>query len=141
MAGNEAKTRPVEAIDVKQLRQFGFIMGGGLILFFGLLIPWIWDRGYPLWPWVAAGAFVTAGLVYPKILTPVFRGWLKIGHVLGWINTRIILGVVFFVIFFPVALILRVLRKDPMARKYQPDSRSYRITSTSSPREQLEKPY
>lgn len=141
MAAQNAQTPDNARTDAKELRQFGFIMAGGLILFFGLLIPWIWDRSFPLWPWIAAAVFVAAGLVYPKILSPIFRAWLKIGHVLGWINTRIILGLVFFVIFFPVALILRIAQKDPMARKYRPDEASYRIPSTSPPREQLEKPF
>ena len=141
MAGQIPNSPDSMPVTTKQLRQFGFIMAGGLVVFFGLLIPWIWDRSYPLWPWIAAAVFAGTGLIYPKILTPIFHAWLKIGHILGWINTRIILGLVFFVIFFPVALILRIARKDPMARKYRPEERSYRIPSTSPPREQLEKPF
>lgn len=140
MAGNSEQTTHTP-VDEKQLRQFGFIMAGGLILFFGLLIPWIWDRAFPLWPWIAAGIFAASGLIYPRMLSPIFSVWLKIGHVLGWINTRIILGVVFFVIFFPVALILKALHKDPMARRFEPDQASYRVPSTQPPREQLEKPF
>ena len=141
MAAQDSHSPDNTPIDVKLLRQFGFIMAGGLILFFGLLIPWIWERSFPLWPWIAAVVFATAGVVYPKLLSPIFRVWLKIGHVLSWINTRIILGIVFFLIFFPVALILRIARKDPMARKFRPEESSYRIPSTSPPREQLERPF
>lgn len=141
MAGQMPHSPDSMPVTTKQLRPFGLIMAGGLVLFFGLLIPWIWDRNYPLWPWIAAAVFAAAGLIHPKILTPIFRVWHRIGHVLGWINTRIILGLVFFVIFFPVALILRIAHKDPMARKYRPDEDSYRIPSSSPPREQLEKPF
>ena len=48
---------------------------------------------------------------------------MKIGHVLGWINTRIILGMVSFIMFAPVALVLRLLGKDPMQRRLDTTAR------------------
>jgi hypothetical protein len=66
---------------------------------------------------------------------------MKFGHAAGWINTRIILGLVFFFVFFPTALALKLLHKDPMARKLDAGTDSYRVTSKASPREQLERPY
>ena len=128
-------------VDRKQLRQFGLVMAGGLTLIFGLLIPWLWDRSFPLWPWIAGAAFAGTGLVFPIALAPVYHIWMKIGHALGWVNTRIILGLVFFVIFLPVALVLSLLHKDPLARRFEPERPSYRVPSTVSPPKQMERPF
>lgn len=127
--------------DKTELRKFGFILAGGLIGIFGLLFPWLGERSLPWWPFIAGGVFALAGLVMPAALGPVYRVWMKIGHVLGWINTRIILGVVFFLIFLPVSLIFRVIGKDPMARKLDDETTSYRVESHQPQTDHLEKPF
>lgn len=132
---------PTNPVDRKELRNFGFIFGAGLVVIFGLLFPWLGDRSWPAWPWITAAILAAAGLLYPSALKPLQVSWLKIGHVLGWINTRIILGVVFFVIFLPVSLMLRLLGKDPLHRKQDATATSYRVTSKSSPKDQMERPF
>ena len=97
--------------DKKELRKFGFIFAVFFLLFFGLLIPWIWDKSTPNWVWYVSGTFATVALVLPIALGPVYRIWMKIGHVLGWINTRLILGLVFFVMFAPIALFFKIIGK------------------------------
>ena len=44
---------------------------------------------------------------------------MKFAHALGWVNTRIILTLVYYFVFTPLALIFRVVGKDPMNRKLQ----------------------
>lgn len=133
--------------DSKTLREFGLVFAGGLIVFFGLLIPWIfdkpwiWQNGGARWPWIGAAAFAAVGLLLPQVLKPVYLLWMKIGHVLGWINTRIILGVVFFVLFAPLALLFRLFGRDPMRRKLEGAATSYRVPSHHLPRERMEKPF
>lgn len=131
---------PIE-ITRKQLRSFGYVMAGGLVLFFGMLIPWIWGSGFPRWPWVAAVVFAALGSLVPYALLPLYKLWMAVGAVLGWINSRIILGVVFFVIIFPIGLIIRLFSYDPMAKHFEPQAKSYRIKSETAPDERLEKPF
>jgi hypothetical protein len=64
-----------------------------------------------------------------------------IGHVLGWINTRIILGFVFYLIVTPTGAIRRWLGKDPMGQKLRPDLDSYRVTRHPRPASHLKKQY
>ena len=132
-----------ETPDVAELRKFGLIFGTLIIGAFGLLIPWIWDLEIAVtkWPWPLGALFILWGLLHPGSLGPVYRGWMKFGHAIGWFNTRLILGLVFFAVFFPVAIMLKVLRKDPMARKLDTGTGSYRVPSKAPPREQLERPY
>ena len=133
--------------DKKTLREFGLVFAGGLIVFFGLLIPWIfdkpwvWQEGGARWPWIAAAAFAVTGLLLPRVLKPVYLLWMRIGHALGWINTRIILGLLFFVMFAPVALVMKVFGRDPLARKLDKSTTTYRIASEKLPRERLERPF
>ena len=140
-------THPELNTDKKTLREFGFVFAGGLIVFFGLLIPWIfdkpwgWQEGGARWPWIGAAVFAGTGLILPQALKPVYLLWMKIGHALGWINTRIILGLVFFVMFAPIALVLRILGKDPLHRKLDDEAGTYRVASTKLPRERMEKPF
>jgi len=127
--------------DKQELRKFGLIFAGMFILFFALLLPWIWDKPSPLWAWIVAAVFAAAGLLVPMALAPVYRLWMKIGHVLGWINTRIILGLVFFLIFAPVALLFKVLGKDTLKQRLDASASSYRIASEQPPRDRMERPY
>ena len=127
--------------DRQELRKFGFVFATGLVLIFGLFFPWVLEKPSPYWPWIVAAVFAGSALILPQILKPVFLLWMKIGHVLGWINTRIILGVVFFIIFAPVALFMRLFGKDPMHRRLDETASTYRINSEKLPRERMERPF
>jgi hypothetical protein len=123
-----------------ELRKFGLITGGMLILFFDILIPWIWGFAMPLWPLIVAGVLAAMALIYPRSLGPVYTVWMRFADVLGWINTRIILGVIFFRIFFPFGMLMRLFN-DPMRRKMDPSADSYRITSNPTKPENMERPF
>ena len=123
-----------------ELRKFGLITGGMLILFFDILIPWIWGFAMPLWPLIVAGVLAAMALIYPRSLGPVYSVWMRFADVLGWINTRIILGVIFFLIFFPFGMLMRLFN-DPMRRKMDPSADSYRITSNPTKPENMERPF
>ncbi|HAJ91415.1 MAG TPA: sxtJ [Gammaproteobacteria bacterium] len=127
--------------DKQELRKFGLIFAGMFILIFGLLLPWIWDRPSPAWAWIVAAVFITTALLAPVALGPVYKVWMKIGLVLGWINTRIILGLVFFVIFAPVALLIKLLGKDMLKQRLDASATSYRVASEQTSRDRMEKPY
>jgi len=115
-----------EGVSPKQLRNFAFLVGAVFVVL-GLW-PFIF-RGQPLrlWALIVAGLLVAPGVVWPTLLRPVYRVWMAVGHALGWVNTRIILAVIFYVLFTPAAIIMRLLGKDPMRRKLEPAAGTYRI--------------
>jgi hypothetical protein len=131
----------IEKPDAADLRKFGLVTGTILALLFGVLLPWLFGFALPTWPWVIAGLLVSLALIYPLALGPVYLTWMRIGLVLGWINTRIILGLVFYLIFMPVGFFLKLLGKDPMRRQLQAEQTSYRITSQAQPKDHMEKPF
>lgn len=54
-----------------------------------------------------------------RILRLLWRGWLLLGSALGWINTRIILTIVFLVIVTPIAFARRVRGHGPSANWHE----------------------
>ena len=57
------------------------------------------------------------GLTAPRLLYYPYKGWMILGHVLGWINSYIILGVVFIFVLQPIAYIMRLTGYDPLKTK------------------------
>jgi hypothetical protein len=108
----------------KPERQFGFIFAA----FFALVAFWpLWPLHAPKLGWlIGAGAWLAAALLIPRALAPLNKAWITFGHVLGWINARIILGVVFFVVVTPIGLLLRLFGKDVLSLRLR-RSQSYWI--------------
>jgi hypothetical protein len=127
--------------DKQELRKFGLVFATAMVLIFGLFFPWLLERPWPVWPWIVAVVFAVPALLLPQVLKPVFLVWMKIGHALGWINSRIILGILFFLMFAPVALLLRLLGKDMLKRRLDASATTYRIASEQLPRDRMERPY
>ena len=57
------------------------------------------------------------GLIAPRILYYPYKIWMALGHVLGWVNSHIILGLVFILILQPIAYIMRLTGYDPLRKK------------------------
>jgi hypothetical protein len=106
-----------------RLRRFGLVVGTGLTLI-GLIS---WYRGHESLPpvlWTVAAALVLVGLIYPRALAPVERGWMAFGMALGWVNTRIILTLLFALVMTPVGAVMRLFR-DPLDRRLSKDKPTY----------------
>ena len=128
-------------LDRKGLREFGLTTGGIVAALFGLFFPWLLNISFPLWPWIVFGVLGIWALLAPDTLKPIYHWWMKFGLLLSRITTPIILGVVFFLLLAPVALVMRIAGRDPMARKVESDIKSYRIASKKMPKENMEKPF
>ena len=111
----------------KQLRQFGLMVGGILVLI-GL---WKLYQGkhetVRLILWLVGGFLMVAGAIVPMLLRPVYWLWMKLAHLLGWVNTRLLLGIIFFVIITPMAIVMKVLGRDALNRKIDKNVNSYWI--------------
>jgi hypothetical protein len=128
-------------IDKPMLRNFGLLFGGILIGLFGLLLPWLFGRPLPRWPFYVGAPVALLALVWPLALGPLFRVWMKFGAVMGRINTFIILNLLFFVVLTPIGWLMRLAGKDPLARRFEAERASYRIVRQPESKEHMEKPY
>lgn len=107
----------------KQNRSFGLIMAGGLtavavlrFLFAGTLNGWLLGLGL---------CFGAAAMFSPAILEPLRRLWMKLAAVLGAVNQRIILTLLFAVVVTPMAVLLRLLGKQPINLRLDSATASY----------------
>lgn len=121
-----------EQTDVKQLRSFGLTVGG-VFLLIGLW-PLVWrGEGMRFWAVIPAAVLIPLGLILPRVLAPLYKGWMAVGHVLGWINTRIILGVLYYGLVVPMGLAMKLLGHDPMRRAWVPGMDTYRVVREPRP--------
>jgi hypothetical protein len=131
----------IPQLDAKALREFGLVTGAIVVALFGLLLPWLFDQGWPIWPWAVAAPLVMLALVRPLSLRSIYHGWMRFGLLASRVTTPIILGIVFFLLISPMALFRRFVGQDQMRRSFAPDSKSYRVLSEKPSRNRLEKPY
>ncbi|MFT5813418.1 MAG: hypothetical protein ACI9VT_001166 [Psychroserpens sp.] len=131
----------IPELSVKELRTFGFVTGAILVFLFSLLLPWFYDKGLQSWPLYIALPLWLFALVAPSWLKGVYYVWMKIGGVLGWLNTRIILTIVFYCLILPTGLLLMLLGKDPMMRKLNTNATSYRVMKKKRHRTHMERPF
>lgn len=131
----------IEKLDAAGYRKFGLMMGIIVALLFGLLLPWLFDFNFPLWPWILFAVFALVALVYPLALQPVYLGWMRFGLVMNWINTRLILGLLFYGIFLPIGLFFKLIGRDTMHRKFDQKLSSYRKSGQPDDANNMEHPY
>jgi len=106
-------------------RSFGIVMA---VAFTVLALLNGWHDGR-LWPWLGgvAALFLAVALLYPAVLNPLNRLWLKIGLRLHKVINPIVMGLVFYSAVLPTGLVVRALGKDLLRLKRQPDASSYWI--------------
>jgi hypothetical protein len=65
------------------------------------------------------------GLAWPRVIKPVFIGWMALAYPIGWTVSRIVLGIIFYGLFTPVAWIFRFIGRDELALKSQRTAPTY----------------
>ena len=126
-------------MDKKQLREFGLIIGFGFPILIGWIIPALLGHAFRIWTLWIASPFLILGFLKPRLLFYPYKGWMALGLVLGWINSRIILGLVFFLVLQPIALIMKFVGYDPLKTKKR-NEMSYR-ENKSNHKVNLAKPF
>src|SRR5690554_2657982 len=123
---------------VKELRKFGFLFAAFFILVLGIIVPMIRNDFsllfssldlWPRWTWLIAALVALWASLHPASLHLLQRPWLVFADIAGWVNTRIIMLLLFYVMILPTGLIMRLVVYDPMQRKIDPDAKTYRTLS------------
>ena len=116
----------------KRLRQFGLLVGGIFTLigfWHNPPLKWWANGGHHetvrVIFWSIGGLLIGAGLIAPMLLAPVYAAWMKLAYLLGWVNSRILLSVIFFLLFTPIALVTRLFGRDALDRRMNEKAISY----------------
>ena len=114
-----------EIISKKQLLEFGLLIGFGFPILIGWLLPSLFGHQFRTWTlWIGLPGLLI-GLTAPRLLYYPYKCWMALGHLLGWINSHIILGLVFILVLQPIAYIMRLTGYDPLRTK-QKGKKTYR---------------
>ena len=116
------------AVKSSSNRQFGLVFAA----VFALIAAWPLLHGRPArwWSLAVAGAFLLLALLVPVVLGPLNRLWFRLGLLLHAVVSPVVLGLVFFSTVTPIGLLLRLLGKDSLRRKFEPDAATYWIERT-----------
>lgn len=131
----------IAELDRKGLRNFGLGFGAVVAALFGLLLPWLFSTGLPLWPWYLGACMALWSVAAPMTLRPFYRAWMKFGLLLHRVTTPVVLGVVFYGVITPTGLIARLFRSDPLQRDCKEARDSFRVASCPRPRDHMENPF
>jgi len=107
--------------DRRILREFGMIMGAAFLTISGIFL---FRQKYTgaTFSLLASCIFSIMGLALPILLKPVYIVWMHFAFILGWINTRVILIILFYLIFTPASLLMRLFGVDLLERKKKTSS-------------------
>lgn len=95
-----------------QARPFGFFSAA---LVCGIGIWLAWTGGAHAWYWISlAGVLAAITAIYPRVWLGVLRVWMPFAHVLGRVNTYLLLGAVFFLMIVPMGFFVRLFKHDPL---------------------------
>ena len=98
----------------------------GLVFFIVFLIiatyPLINNQNIRIWSLVIALIFLILGLISSNILSPLNRIWFKFGIFLGKIVSPVIMGIIFFFVVTPIAILMKILKKDLLNLKFNSEN-------------------
>ena len=93
----------------------------GIVFFIVFLIISLWpllnSNEIRIWSLIVSIIFLTLGLTNSKILTPLNKLWFKFGIFLGNIIAPIVMGIIYFLVVTPIALLLKFINKDVLSLK------------------------
>jgi hypothetical protein len=111
--------------DKSDWKKFGITMGV-ILTIIGLFMLWKKNNYYDYSLSLAAAFFIT-GLILPSLLKPVYKAWMALSVVMGFIMTRMIMVIIFYMIVTPLRLVASITGKEFLDMKIDKNVKSYWI--------------
>lgn len=108
---------------VKELRKFGLTVGGVLAAIAILLF--YFEKPSAIYFAVIGGSLILFGTLFPKILKPLNRIWMSLAIILGFIMSRVILTILFYLVLTPIGILAKLVGKKFMILKYDKSAKTY----------------
>ena len=106
-----------DTVSKKQLKEFGLLVGLGFPIIIGWIIPSFAGHMFRAWTLLIGSPLLILAFLAPNTLFYPYKFWMKLGLALGWINSRIILGIIFLFVLEPISLFMRLIGYDPLRLK------------------------
>ena len=117
----------MDDVKISSNRSFGIVFFIVFILI--AFYPLINQEEIRIWSVLISLLFLILGIINSKILTPLNKVWFKFGIFLGKIISPIVMGLIFFLVVTPIAVLMRMLKKDLLNLKFNKNN-SYWIEKT-----------
>jgi hypothetical protein len=134
-------THDIPILDAAGLRRFGLLTAALTCGFFGLFLPFVFHRAMPMWPWYVAGGLAVWSVAAPASLRLFYGGWMRMGMLMGAIMNPVILAIVYFALISPLGMIMRMFGHDPMGKKREASTTTYRTISRKLSAHNMERPF
>jgi len=111
------------SLNKQNLKKFGITMGIVLLLIAIFMLIRHKQNALPLS--IIAAIFLAAAIIAPVLLKPVYIAWMRFAAILGWVNTRLLLVSIFYLIFTPLGLVMRLFGADLLDRRIAKQKTTY----------------
>lgn len=107
-------------IKISSNKSFGLVFS--LIFLLITLWPILNNAEIRIWSFVISIIFLILGLLNSKLLSPLNKIWFKFGLFLGKIVSPLVMVMIFFFVVTPIAILMKIFRKDLLNLKYSKKS-------------------
>ena len=121
----------VDGHSTKELKAFALTMSWAIPVLFIVIFPWIFDSMIRWESLSVTAVLISLYLFFPKGIYPFYRSWMFIATILGWINTRLLLGIVFYCMILPIGFLLRNFGKLHYKSNRDENATSFWIKNTT----------
>jgi len=118
---------------IKNLRKFGITMFVAFLVIALLIL--IRHKHNPTAIASISALFLVAALTIPIALKPIYIAWMKLALILSWINTRLILLIVFYLVITPIGFFMRLFGNDPLDMRIEKKTTTYWRAKNKQPNE------
>lgn len=120
----------------KELRKFGLTVGSVLTAIAILLL--YFEKPSAIYFAVIGGLLILFGALFPQLLKPLNRIWMGLAIILGFIMSRVILTVLFYLVLTPIAILAKIVGKKFMVLKYDKSAETYWEKRTNIHKKQID---
>ena len=111
--------------NINQYKKFGYTFSLCFPFLFCFILPIVFRHDFKIWPIFLGLFFLIISFLKPSLLKYPYKFWIGLGNILGWINSRIILGFVFVFILIPTSFMMRLFGLK-IIKKIEKNNTSYR---------------
>ncbi len=123
-----------------ELKKFGLLVGAVLSVIG--VFPAFRGRALNLYLVIIGVIFILLAVIAPGLLSPVYKGWMKVGKILGRVNTFLILSIIFYLFMTPLGFARKIFGSGSKKFAHGSNKNSYWIKRNPvNPKEEMKRTF